>query len=282
MNVVVLGAGGLLGRHCVQAFAEYDVLGFTRKACDVAVYDEVREAVRGANLVINCAAYTNADKAETDHREVWAVNVVGAANIAMSCASERAILVHISTDSVFDGEHPIPYAESSLRNPISVYGRSKLEGEIQTKFRQGLESYVVRVQGLYGDGGNNFASRIVGLVKAGRPFYVDNERRTQPTWAKAAADQILTMVTKCSPGTYHVSCRGETTWAGFAKAVAAKLGLPECWEEVPTVALGLPAKRPKNCTFSHRALGDAYVMRDWCDTLEEYLEETHVARAVAS
>ncbi len=271
MKTIILGAGGLLGRHCVQAFSS-SVFAAPRVACDITRIHEIARIIRDFDLVVNCAAFTNADAAETQQRAARDVNTVGASNVALACKVSGATLVHVSTDSVFDGESEVPYDESASSRPISAYGQTKLDGEYEVRSLGGKKVYIVRVQGLYGDGGRNFASQIIGKICRGERFRVDCERLTQPTWARAAALQIARLVEECKPGMYHVSCSGVTTWAGFAQAVAEELKLPRTWQEVSTAALGLAAKRPRNCTFSHAALGDAFQMLDWRDTLRTYLE----------
>lgn len=288
-KVVVLGAGGLLGRHCMRVFR--NVVGYDRVACSITNYFRVRRAVEGAQLVLNCAAYTKADDAETSRgsEEAWLVNATGAGIVAKACRSVGATLVHVSTDSVFDGKKDGPYEVTDPCHPLSVYGRSKLAGEELVREVDG-RVYIVRVQGLYGDGGRNFASSIIQRVRAGASMRLDCERATQPTWALAAALQIEKLAAAAPPGTYHVSCRGRTTWHGFAAHAAMMLAEMEgrqqpvkvSFSPVPTGELELPARRPHNCTFSHQALEDAGVMQmlDWKATLRAYLDPIAIAKSV--
>jgi dTDP-4-dehydrorhamnose reductase len=133
----------------------------------------------------------------------------------------------------------------------------------------------VRVQGLYGAGGRNFSSKLYDLIRAGTPIKLDCERRVQPTWARSAARTLAWLLESGHTGLYHVSCAGQATWAGFARALAERLGLPAKWQEVPTSALSAPAARPPNCLFEHRMLSlrGAPPPPDWRDALHEYLEE---------
>ncbi len=141
--------------------------------------------------------------------------------------------------------------------------------------RAGARVFLVRVQGLYGAGGRNFSSKLRALIKDGKAITLDAERRVQPTWARAAARQILRLVETDDYGTYHVSCGGEATWAGFARHVAERLGVAPNWKEVPTAALQSAAARPPNCLFRRRmlALRGLDVMPDWRAALDEYLAE---------
>jgi dTDP-4-dehydrorhamnose reductase len=133
----------------------------------------------------------------------------------------------------------------------------------------------VRVQGLYGAGGRNFSSRLRQLIRDGKPLKLDGERLVQPTWARAAARQIVRLAATDAYGTYHVSCKGAATWAEFARHIADRLQRPRAWEEVATATLAAPAARPPNCLFQHRmlALRGLDVLPDWRAALDEYLAE---------
>lgn len=273
MNVVVLGAGGLLGRHLLEELGP-EAKGFGRADCDVTDEAAVARCVRGADVVINCAAFTNVDGAERDEEGAYRANALGAENVARAAEAAGARCVHVSTDFVFDGRQAEPYDEFSTPRPLSVYARSKHAGEVLAE-RACRRLFIVRVQGLYGAGGANFSSKLLGLIRAGRPLKLDRERRVQPTWARAAARQITRLARTEHYGTYHVSCAGETTWAGFARHVATRLGVTPAWEEVPTAALAAPAARPPNCVFRHRmlTLRGLHHLPDWKDALDEYIGE---------
>lgn len=270
MTVAVLGAGGLLGRHVV---AELGARGFDRAACDVGRYEEVARACEGASVIVNCAAYTNVDGAETNEDEAYRANALGAENAARAARVSGAALVHVSTDFVFDGVKTAPYDEFDRPNPLSIYARSKWAGE-ELVMRGGGRVFLLRVQGLYGAGGRNFSSRLRSLIAERKPLKLDGERRVQPTWARAAARQIARLIATEQYGVYHVSCKGAATWAEFARRVAARLNVEPNWQEVPTRALSAPAARPANCLFRHRMLElrGLDVMPDWRDALDEYLK----------
>jgi dTDP-4-dehydrorhamnose reductase len=259
VKVVVLGAGGLLGRHIVDALSPvgdstFEVLALERRRCDITRADEVHAKTSGATLIVNCAAFTNVDGAEADEDGAYRVNAIGAENVARAAAQHRARLVHVSTDFVFDGKKAEPYDEFDAPNPQSIYARSKWAGE-ELAARAVAELYLVRVQALYGRGGNNFASKLRQLILEKKPLKLDGERRVQPTWARAAALQILKLTETEHFGTYHVSCKGETTWAGFAARLATQLRATPRWQVVRSDELGAPAARPPNCLFRHRLLG---------------------------
>jgi dTDP-4-dehydrorhamnose reductase len=199
---------------------------------------------------------------------------LGAENAARAAEQHGAALVHVSTDFVFDGHKPAPYDELDRPAPQSIYARSKWAGEELVLARRGC-AFLVRVQGLYGRGGRNFSSRLRELIAARAPLRLDCERRVQPTWARAAARQMVALAETDQYGIYHVSCKGAATWAEFARRVAERLGVAPYWQEVPTEALRAPAARPPNCLFHHRllALRGLDRMPEWSVALDEYLRE---------
>lgn len=273
MTTVVLGAGGLLGRALTKEL-DGDVVALPRGECDITRAADVRERTANAQLVINCAAFTNVDGAEKDEEGAYRANALGAENVARAAAAHGAKLVHVSTDFVFDGAQPEPYDELARPNPQSIYARSKWAGEELARAAH-RQLFLVRVQGLYGDGGANFSSRLRQLVLDGKPLKLDGQRRVQPTWARAAARQIVALAKSEDFGTYHVSCKGETTWAGFAARLAERLGVAPRWQVVNSDDLAAPAKRPPNCLFQHRllALRGHDRMPTWEAAQDEYLKE---------
>jgi len=272
--IVVLGAGGLLGRYLVEELRGQDVHAFTRAECDITDAAAVRSRTRGAELILNCAAYTNVDGAEKEETAAWRANALGAENVARAATAHEARLVHVSTDFVFDGLQAEPYDELAQPNPQSSYARSKLAGEVLARAAT-ARLFLVRVQGLYGTGGANFSSKLRALVRDGKPLTLDGERRVQPTWARAAARQILALAGTDAYGTYHVSCKGEATWAAFAARLAERLGVTPRWKVVRSDELGAPAKRPPNCLFRHRMLELRGLdrMPSWEQAQDDYLAE---------
>jgi dTDP-4-dehydrorhamnose reductase len=272
--IVVLGAGGLLGRHLVEELRGQNVQALTRAECDVTDAASVLARTRGAELVLNCAAYTNVDGAEKEEVAAWRANALGAENVARAAAGHGARLVHVSTDFVFDGAQAEPYDEFARPNPQSSYARSKLAGEELARAAT-ARLYLVRVQGLYGAGGANFSSKLRALVRDGKTLTLDGERRVQPTWARAAARQIMVLARTDAFGTYHVSCKGEATWAAFTARLAERLGVAPRWKVVRSDELGAPARRPPNCLFRHRMLElrGLDCMPSWEQAQDDYLAE---------
>jgi dTDP-4-dehydrorhamnose reductase len=277
MKVVVLGARGLLGRHLVEELrlvADIAVAAYGHHECDILDTTMLRRQLVGAAIVINCAALTNVDGAEAHEDDAYRVNTIGAENVARAASAARAKLLHISTDFVFDGAQAEPYDEWARPNPLSIYARSKWAGEELVRARC-AELFLARVQGLYGAGGSNFASLLRRHVLDGKSLTLDGERRVQPTWARTAARQLIALIGTDHYGVYHVSCKGETTWAGFAARLANRLGQPTRWRVVGSDALAAPARRPPNCLFRHRmlALRSIDCMPEWEAAQDEYLSE---------
>ncbi len=277
MKVVIFGAGGLLGRHLAEELVGHQVIALDRRGCDVGNFDQVLSQAGAGDWLVNCAAYTNVDQAERDEADAYRVNALGAENIAAAAQKLGKSFVHLSTDFVFDGAQDEPYDEFARPNPLSKYARSKWAGD-ELVARVGLDrGYIVRVQGLYGRGGKNFSSRLRQLILEGKSLKLDVERRVQPTWARSAARQIIKLMLEGQRGggLYHVSCKGQTTWAGFARALAEILGAKPNWEEVSTRELAAPAPRPVNCLFEHSmlAMHGLDVMPEWQTALAEYAQE---------
>ena len=274
---VVLGARGLLGGYLVNELANAgrEVVGFDRAGCDVADEARVRAAVEGARVVYNAAAWTDVDGAERDVEGAWRANARGAENVARAAMQQGAVVVHVSTDFVFDGHSDRAYDEFDAPNPQSQYARSKRAGEVLVE-KANARHHVVRVQGLYGAGGRNFSSKLASLLRARKTgLRIDDERRVQPTFARAAARACIAIGQSDRFGTWHASCRGETTWHKFTERMSARLGLEKNWEAVPSSALVLPAPRPPNCLLETRrlAMTGVHAMPTWEDALDEYLTE---------
>jgi dTDP-4-dehydrorhamnose reductase len=284
MRVAVLGAGGLLGRHLARSLSDagHRVDAFDRAACDIGDRASVESALAAVDAVVSCAAFTNVDKAETEVDAAWRANALGAEHVGRSAQARGLYAIHVSTDFVFDGVKATPYDELDAPNPLSVYARSKLGGE-QLFLRACAGGLVVRVQGLYGVGGGNFASKLPELLRAKKKLSLDAERRVQPTSARAAAEQLAHLLAVeprgRATGIAHVSCSGETTWAGYTRRLAEKLGLAADFTEVKTAALAAPAARPPNCLFEHRMLKlrGHFVMPSWEAAQDAYVDEIRAA-----
>ncbi|MGW9629773.1 dTDP-4-dehydrorhamnose reductase [Agromyces sp. NPDC055520] len=271
MSVLITGASGMLGRELREVFMDRGVTPLDRQALDITDFEAVRRTVAGHELVVNAAAYTRVDEAETHEAAAHAVNAVGAGNIARASALEGAKIVHISTDFVFDGKASTPYAESAAHNPLSAYGRTKAAGEDLVLAELPDGASIVRTAWLYGRHGANFATTMLRLARERETWSVVDDQIGQPTWAGDLAVQIRTLVDSGSPsGIYHGTNSGQTTKFDFARAVLTEAGLdPERITPTTSAAFPLPAVRPAYSVLGHdawRRIG-MEPMRDWRSAL---------------
>jgi dTDP-4-dehydrorhamnose reductase len=271
MAILILGADSQVARElAVRAATEGVALSAVRRTeVDIADRTAVQAAIARAapGLVVNAAAYTDVDRAETEVEQAFRANAIGPAVVARSCAEADVPLVHLSTDYVFDGRKDGPYTEDDPVAPLSVYGRSKAEGEAAV--RGALRRHVIlRTSWVYGTYGSNFLKTILRLAQERDELSIVADQRGCPTATADLADAMLAVAArvgqKAAPwGTYHFVGRGETTWYGFAtEIVAAQAGLtgrrprvvPVTTSEYPRLA-----QRPANSVLDpsrfHRTFG---------------------------
>ena len=282
MNVLITGSNGQLGRELAKnlsnGFTELgpipETLQGAQVVCvdveemDITNYDAVVDLVEELNLdlIINCAAYTNVNKCETDSDAAFRVNALGARNLAMAAERFGAKLVHVSTDYVFSGEDREPRTEWDLCNPQSVYGKTKYLGEQYV--RDFCSRYfIVRTAWLYGYVGNNFVKTILRLARENGGVKVVNDQFGNPTNAADLAHHILKLAATEQYGVYHCTGSGECSWYDFASKIVEYT--PCTTDEYPT-----PAKRPAYSALDHRMLrntvGDE--MRPWQEALKYFLD----------
>ncbi|MBI3997407.1 MAG: dTDP-4-dehydrorhamnose reductase, partial [Armatimonadetes bacterium] len=231
MNVVVTGATGQLGTELVTALAGEDVESFGRLAldlCDFVYTRRILSEVR-PDAVINAAAFTRVDDCESEPERAFWVNTYAVRNLAQVCADLGCVLVHVSTDYVFDGMKTTPYTEDDPPNPLSVYGVSKLAGEY---FVRALtpRHYVIRTSGLYGAAGaasrrGNFVETMLRLAADGRPIRVVEDCVLAPSSARDVARKIVKVLRTNRFGLYHITNAGQCSWFEFAREIFALAGL---------------------------------------------------------
>jgi dTDP-4-dehydrorhamnose reductase len=272
---LVTGSGGMLGLdlQVVLALAgvpEDDVTGLTRADLDVTDPDAVRDAVRGHDVVVNCAAYTKVDDAESDEGAAFAVNAVGAATVADACRQSGARLVHVSTDYVFAGDATEPYAEDAPLAPLSAYGRTKAAGEWAVQARC-PQSWLVRTAWLYGAGGPNFVRTMARLADRHETLSVVDDQRGQPTWTMDVARAIVRLVETQAPyGVWHATSQGEATKYDLTRELFRLLGLdPDRVRPTTSDQFPLPAPRPAYSVLGHDAWRMSRLERlpDWRESL---------------
>ena len=289
---LVTGAAGMLGRDMIDLLAARgeDFTPLARADLDITDPAAVARAVSAAkpDVVVNCAAWTGVDAAEAHEDEALAINSGGAACLAAACADAGAVLVHPSTDYVFDGQASAPYAEGAVPAPHSAYGRTKLAGELAVRAALPESCYVVRTAWLYGAHGRNFVHTMLRLARAGTSPAVVDDQRGQPTWTRDVAAAVHALVTADAPaGVYHATSSGETTWFGLAREVfrlyrSAQTEDPQDLQKadiertvvsprpITTAEYPLPAPRPAYSVLGHAAWAAAGIapIGDWRDALQ--------------
>jgi dTDP-4-dehydrorhamnose reductase len=243
---LVTGSAGQLGSDLLRALAGRDAVGCDRTELDVADGDAVAAAFARyrPTVVVNAAAFTAVDDAEGHPEPAFRVNAVGPGVLAEACAAAGALLVHVSTDYVFDGSAREPYAEDATVCPASVYGRSKAAGERAVLDRG--SGYVVRTAWVYGARGRNFVKTMVALEARKREVRVVDDQRGSPTWSLDLANGLVELAERRPPaGIYHCTNAGDTTWYGLARAVFEELGAdPDRVRPTTTAEFPRPAPRP--------------------------------------
>jgi dTDP-4-dehydrorhamnose reductase len=282
-RIVVVGAGGQLGAELAGLLEQTPPTGgwqgLTHTECDLTELHRVRSVIAdqarvaasaGAPLtVINTAAYTNVDGAESDEPAAFAVNASGPAHLALACAQVDAQLVHVSTDYVFSGNRSDgqPYAAGDPTDPQSAYGRTKLAGELAVRDLLPHSSWVVRTAWVYGATGSNFVKTMARLCGERDTVDVVTDQIGCPTWAADLAAGLLQLVTVNPPsGVYHAAGGGRASWFELARAVFEELGQdPSRVRETTSAAFVRPAPRPAWSVLSSAEWSAAGLtpLRDW-------------------
>jgi dTDP-4-dehydrorhamnose reductase len=274
---LVTGAGGMLGQDVVAALDGRHVTALTRAQLDVTDAAAVADAVKGHDVVVNCAAWTAVDAAESQEADALRVNGDGPRVLARACAGAGARLVHFSTDYVFAGDATTPYAEDAPLAPKSAYGRTKAAGETAVREELPDAHWILRIAWLYGEHGPNFVRTMARLQRERDTVSVVDDQRGQPTWTKDVVTQVLALAGAEAPaGTYHATSSGETTWFDLARAVFAGVGAdPERVLPTTSAAFAAPAPRPAYSVLGHDAWATAGLspVRPWDEALAAALPE---------
>ncbi len=271
--ILVVGANGMLGQDLIA------LLGDRGHGVDIADIDitsaESVFKVIGAlkpEVVINCAAYTDVDGCESDAETAMAVNGEGVAYLAMACRDIGALLVQVSTDYVFDGGKGTPYVEDDAPCPLSVYGESKLAGEMNAAFSP--EHLIVRTQWLYGLHGKNFVETMLRLGAEKSELTVVDDQIGSPTWTVDLSQAIIALIDSGCRGVYHAANSEYCSWNDFAKAIFEESGLQVAVKPMTTTELNRPARRPLYSTLECSKLNaeTGYHPQTWRNALREYLK----------
>jgi dTDP-4-dehydrorhamnose reductase len=284
MRILVTGSTGQLGFEVLRAFSQsgHEVIAPVHRELNFLYPDEVADRVRRyqADWVINCAAYTQVDRAESEQEQAFVINRDSPAQMATAVAGYGGRLLHVSTDFVFDGKQSRPYLEEDEARPLGVYGRSKWEGE-QTVRAALPEAIILRTAWVYGVHGHNFVKTILRVAREGKPLRVVDDQFGSPTWARDIAGVIHALVQHHARGTYHYTNAGSTSWYGFATTIVA--GATEAGfalktdsvEAIPTSGYPTPARRPAYSVLDTRKVQSLLTapVPHWRDSLNRMLKE---------
>ncbi|MCX5296485.1 dTDP-4-dehydrorhamnose reductase [Streptomyces sp. NBC_00193] len=274
---VVTGAAGMLGQDVLAVLKDAGIAatGLGRTDLDITDPAAVRAAVEGAAVVVNCAAWTDVDGAESAEEAATAVNGTGVRVLAEACAAAGARLLHVSTDYVLPGDAEQPYAEDSATGPVNAYGRSKLVGEQAVAELLPQHGYVVRTAWLYGEHGPNFVATMLKLAAQRDTLDVVDDQHGQPTWSYALAGRLVelgqaALAGRAPGGVYHGTASGRTTWFGLARETYRLSGLdPERIRPTDSSAFVRPAVRPAFSVLAHDRWAEAGLppLADWSEQL---------------
>ena len=271
MRVLVTGANGQLGRELLEVLGDEEVHARDHRALDISNEAAVVVAVREIRpqWVINAAAFNDVDSAEVAEDEAFAVNARGPLNLARAAAEVNAGLVHISSDYVFDGTKGSAYTEDDRPNPLSVYGRSKYEGE-RWVLESKASACVLRTAWLYGKHGKNFVKAILERAKEGRPLEVVADQVGSPTYTRDLADAITLLIRTPARGLFHVANSGACSRFELAKAIVR--GAVDV-RPITTAEAGRRAPRPANSALTtvRQAATGLPPLRPWQAALNDFL-----------
>jgi dTDP-4-dehydrorhamnose reductase len=295
IRALVTGCRGQVGADLVRVLTgRAEVVALDHATLDLASEDAIRRAVREARpqVIVNAAAYTNVDRAETETDAARAVNGIAPGILGEEAKRARALLVHFSTDYVYDGTKPSPYVESDATNPISAYGRTKLEGE-QAIERSGCDHLILRTSWVYAPHGRNFLLTMLRLGATNPEIRVVDDQHGAPTSSRQLANSVAALLgvdgrrpieardldrLRSAPGVYHATAAGECTWFGFAQAIfaerARRVGQgfkPPRLVAITSADYPTPARRPANSRMSNDKLAAAFDVRlgQWREGLAE-------------
>jgi len=284
-TILVTGADGQLGmelRKIALSYAGYQFIFTDIGTLDITDATNVSEVINSNNpdWIINCAGYTNVDKAEGDKERAHAINATGVTNIIKAIKNSRCKLIHISTDYVFDGSRNTPYSETDEASPVTAYGKSKLAGELEALTHP--ETLIIRTSWLYSVYGANFMKTILRLLGDGKEVSVVFDQAGTPTWAEGLAEAIMNIVsgvirnkTPFVPGIYNYSDEGVCSWFDFAEAIASETGNPGRIKPCLSDHYPQIAKRPSYSVLNKQKIKDTYNLSipHWRENLLECLKQ---------
>lgn len=275
MRVAITGAAGQLGSEVTKGFSKaHEVRVFGREQLDVTDYDQVMQILGASHFdaIVNCAAFTDVDRCETEIDKAYEVNALAVRYLAEAAELSGAQLCHVSTDYVFDGRSD-SYREWDKPSPLSVYGASKLAGEqeVQAVSENWL---IVRTAWVYGHAGHNFVKTMLMLAAEQTHVEVVDDQHGSPSYATDVAAAICDLVLRRRRGIFHVTNSGETTWYQFARAIFEEAGLdPDRIRPTKSETIRRPAPRPSSSVLENFALvrSGTDALRHWREALTDFM-----------
>lgn len=279
MQVVVCGSSGMLATDVIAIFSQmgHQVTDLSIEDLDITKLEAVSLKLKALqpDLVFNAAGYTNVDGCESEPDLAYQVNCLGTRNLAIATDELGAAIVHISTDYVFGGKGNQPYREYDSVNPRSIYGKSKLDGEIMVR-QHCRRHYIIRTAWLFGYHGNNFVRTMLSLAKEREVLRVVNDQMGSPTYTRDLAEAIAELVKKPTYGTYHLTNSDSCTWFTFAQEILELAGINNVRvEPITTEQLNRPAERPRYSVLDNYVwrLDGHQALRSYREALIAYLAE---------
>jgi len=291
LNILITGANGQLAKAFIKYFADKDrslpttcrdkfnVTALTKEQLDVSVFDAVSDVVSRCkpHIVLNCSAYNSVDKAEEDVENVFGVNAKAVKNLASVCKKNKSLLVHYSTDYIFDGTKEDIYTENDTPNPINNYGLSKLQGE-KFLFEETDNFLLFRVSWVIGEGKQNFLYKVSEWAKKNRVLKIVCDQVSVPTYTVDAVNATMLAIDKGLRGLYHLTNGGYASRYEVARYFIEKTGSKTLALPVKSDYFPSPAKRPFFSAMSNDRLSQAlgYNIPHWKDGIDRFIKETGV------
>lgn len=291
MNITIIGSGGQIGRRLLNSLAQLgSITALNREQLDLADLDAIEPTLTQTDpdIIVNAAAYTDVDGAETDQATAAVINAVAPGHIAQAAQACGAVLVHYSTEYVFDGTDSSPYLPDAATNPLSVYGQTKCDGEKAIlAVDQNERSLILRTSWIYDNVGKNFLLTIQRLASERDALQVVDDQHGAPTFSQTVAEATATMLMQAVSGDhgqrrlsvpggiYHLTCTGQTTWYGFASAIVEHGSNHPTIEPVTSDAFPRPARRPSNSRLDLTSTLEAFALTlpSWQEALAACLSE---------
>lgn len=279
-KIIITGCNGQLGRAMNIALKDHDVelINTDVGELDITNIDAVLKFTREIKpyAIVNCAAYTAVDKAESDWDLAYKINAIGPRNLSIAATDSNAKLVHVSTDYVFDGTATKPYVEFDAPNPQGAYGKTKLEGELFVK-QFAKDFFIFRTAWLYGDG-KNFVKTMLRLSQDHDEVKVVYDQVGSPTSADELSKAITALMFTDNYGLFHATCEGSCSWADFTKEIFRLAGKSTKVNPITAAEYGAAAPRPAYSILENYMLKltSDYMFADWHDAIEKYIREMAV------